>query len=109
MSMNNLTLPYLYGHRDRKATWPGDPILTKLMIVDIQDSYGFGVSNVMFVQCLSSRFLKLLSVSADTTDEGSEFQSLMILVLNAILRVSVLPEVCTVSIRGPVSTLTLFS
>ena len=85
-----LTLPYLYGHRDRKATWPGDPVLTELMIVDIQDSYGFGVSNIMFVQCLSSRFLKLLSVSADTTDEGNEFQSLTILVLNAFLRVSVL-------------------
>ena len=85
-----LTLPYLYGHRDRKATRPGDPVLTELMIVDIQDSYGFGVSNIMFVQCLSSRFLKLLSVSADTTDEGSEFQSLTILVLNTFLRVSVL-------------------
>ena len=66
-----------------RPTRPGDPSLTELMVLDIQVSYGFRISNMMFVQCLSSRFLKVLTVLAATTNGGNEFQSFTTLVLNA--------------------------
>ena len=55
----------------KKAAWPGDPALTELMLSDRQDSYGKGISNMMFVQWWSSLALKLMRVSADT---GRAFQ-----------------------------------
>ena len=48
------------------------------------------MSYILFFQCLSSHILKWFTNVTDTTESGSEFQLLTILVLKAFLRTSFL-------------------
>ena len=75
--------------RVKKATWPEDPVLIELVTCEGVHSGLLGeekrMSYILLFQCLSSRALNWFTDVADTTESGSEFQSLTILALNVFL------------------------